>query len=177
MTKPNLNKGNSMVNQSLHKLDLYFSQWKKCVIVATMLLLGACGTVTAIVPDAEGVNHVSAIGMGCNKPYKLTQDCSGFSGAERLVELSEFRFKIAGSEDGSIVFMMSATPNSDSFSGKSSEVANIAYELTKKFLLDNGVKVTQVEPVSSGALLSGYIITTDGNAYQVLSKMSVNGES
>ncbi len=119
-----------------------FTWMKRCAAMLAILLLGACGTVTAIVPDAEGVDHISALSMGCNKPYKLTQDCSGFSGAKRLIELSGFRFKIAGSEDGSNVLMMGAKSISDSWSGKSSETANIAYELTKKFLLDNGVRVT-----------------------------------
>ena len=135
--------------------------------------LAGCGTVTATVPDAEGVEHVSAIGMGCSKPYELTQDCSGFSGATRLVEVGDFQFKVAGSEDGSIVLMMGAKPNSDAWSGKSTEKANVAYEITKKFLMDNGIAVSKVEPVSSGSLLAGYIITTDGNAYELLSKNTV----
>jgi len=145
----------------------------RCAAVAALLALGACGTVTAIVPDAEGVEHVSAIGMGCNKPYKLTQDCSGFSGATRLVEISNFRFKIAGSEDGSIVLMMGAKPTSDAWNGKSTETVNVAYEVTKKFLLENDVTVTSAEPVSSGSLLAGYIIQSDGNAYEVLSEKSI----
>ncbi len=141
--------------------------------IVMSLGLAGCGTVTATVPDAEGVEHVSAIGMGCSKPYELTQDCSGFSGATRLVEVGDFQFKVAGSEDGSIVLMMGAKPNSDAWSGKSTEKANVAYEITKKFLMDNGIAVSKVEPVSSGSLLAGYIITTDGNAYELLSKNTV----
>ena len=147
--------------------------WRRCVVVLSALLLSACGTVTAIVPDAEGVDHISAIGMGCNKPYKLTQDCSGFSGATRLIEVSDFRFKIAGSEDGAIVLMMGAKPTSDAWSGKSAETANIAYEVTKKVLAENGVTVTKAEPVSSGAMLAGYVITTSGDAYTILRTMTV----
>ena len=146
---------------------------RACAVISAALLLGACGTVTAIVPDADGVEHISAIGMGCNKPHKLTQDCSGFSGAKRLVEVSDFRFKIAGSEDGSVVLMMGAKPSSDAWSGKSSETANVAYEVTKKVLAENGVIVTKTEPVSSGPMLSGYIITADGNAYEILKAMTV----
>ena len=145
------------------------------VLVAMAPLVGlcGCGTVTAIVPDAEGVEHVSAIGMGCKKPYELVQDCSGFSGATRLIEVGDFRYKIAGSQDGSIVLMMGATPNSDAWSGKDTEKANVAYELTKKLLLDNGIRVSKAEPVSSGSLLAGYIITTDGNAYELLSGYTI----
>lgn len=140
---------------------------------SALFLLSGCGTVTAIVPDAEGKEHISAIGMGCNKPYQLTQDCSGFSGATRLVEVADFRYKIAGSEDGTIVLMMGAKPNSDAWKGKSAETANIAYELTKKFLLDNDIRITSAEPVSSGSMLAGYVITTDGDAYEVLRQQSV----
>lgn len=140
---------------------------------SSALLLAACGTVTAIVPDAEGVDHISAIGMGCNKPYVLTQDCSGFSGATRLIEVADFQFKIAGSEDGSVVLMMGAKPTSDAWSGKSSETANIAYEVTKKALAENGITVTKAEPVSSGSMLAGYVISTTGDAYKVLREMTV----
>ena len=146
---------------------------RRYVVVSAVLVLTACGTVTAIVPDAEGVGHISAIGMGCNRPYTLTQDCSGFSGATRLVEIADFRFKIAGSDDGTVVLMMGAKPNTDAWKGKSTETANMAYEVTKKYLLDNGVTITVAEPVSSGSLLAGYVITTDGDAYQLLKDKSV----
>lgn len=157
-------------NEGMKKV---FVQWSRCIAVSATLIFAACGTVTAIVPDAEGVEHISAIGMSCNKPYTLTQDCSGFSGATRLIEIADFQFKIAGSEDGSIVLMMGAKPNSDAWKGKSTETANVAYEVTKKFLLDNNVSITATEPVSSGSLLAGYVITTDGNAYRFLVGKSV----
>jgi len=147
--------------------------WKRGAVVLMALSLGACGTVTAIVPDAEGVDHISGLGMGCKKPYELTQDCSGFSGATRLVEVSGFRFKIAGSSGGDTVFMMGAKPTSDAWSGKSAETANVAYEVTKKTLAENGVKVLKTEPVSTGPTLMGYVINTDKDAYSVLSKMTV----
>jgi len=146
---------------------------RKVLIAVFALALGACGTVTAIVPDAEGVNHVSAIGMGCNKPYKLSRDCSGFSGATRLVELSDFQFKIAGSEDGRTVLIMGAKQFRNAASGKDAEVANIAYEVTKKYLLEENIEITLTEPVSSGSLLAGYIISANGDAYSKLSMLSV----
>lgn len=157
-------------NRGIEQVSIY---WHRCVAVSALLMLTACGTVTAIVPDAEGVEHISAIGMGCNKPHTLTQDCSGFSGATRLVEIADFRFKVAGSDDGTIVLMMGAKPNSDAWKGKSTETANVAYELTKKFLLDNKIAITAAEPVSSGSMLAGYVITTDGDAYQLLKEKSV----
>jgi len=162
-----------MGNRSKLEADNTTTLLCRSVAILSLLLLGACGTVTAIVPDADGVEHVSAIGMGCNKPYKLTQDCSGFSGATRLIEVSGFRFKIAGSDDGSTVLMMGAKPMSDAWTGKSTETANVAYELTKKHLLENGIAVKLAEPVSSGSMLAGYLITTDGDAHAILSQMTV----
>ncbi|NOX69976.1 MAG: hypothetical protein GXP15_12365 [Gammaproteobacteria bacterium] len=144
-----------------------------CLAIVTVIALSACGTVSTIVPDAEGAKRISAIGLGCNKPYKFTQDCSGFSGATRRIELSNVQFKIAGTEDGAIVLMMGAKQMSDAVSGKSSETANIAYEVTKKFLLGEGVQISLVEPVASGSLLAGYIITTDSNTYSLLSKHTI----
>ena len=161
---------NLSCNRNIEEVSIY---WRRCVAVSALLMLTACGTVTAIVPDAEGVDHISAIGMGCNKPYSLTQDCSGFSGATRLVEIADFRFKIAGSDDGTVVLMMGAKPNSDAWKGKSTETANVAYEVTKKYLLDNMITITAAEPVSSGSMLAGYVITTDGDAYQLLKEKSV----
>lgn len=143
------------------------------IALASLTLLAGCGTVTATVPDATGVEHVSALSMSCSKPYALTQDCSGFSGAKRLVDISGFRYKIAGSADGSVVLMMGAKPNSDAFAGKSTETANVAYEVTKKFLLDQGINITLTQPVTSGSYLAGYIVKTDGDAYAALSGQTV----
>lgn len=126
-----------------------------------LLMLAACGSMPPVVPDAEGMQAVSAIAMGCNKPYKLTQDCSGLSGAKRKIDLSGVEFKIAGSEDGTTVLIMN------------SKRANVAYEVSKKALLEAGVAVTKVEPVASGALLAGYIVTADADAYQLLSEHTV----
>ncbi len=142
-------------------------------IIAVALTLGACGTVTTTVPDADGIKHISALGMGCKKPYKLTQDCSGFSGAKRVVEVVGFRFKIAGSEDGTRVFMMGVKPTSDAWQGKSAQTANVAYEVTKKALAEEGITITLTEPVASSSLLAGYVITTDGDAYSVMSQWTV----
>ena len=152
--------------------------WKPRVgamgLLAIAAVVSGCGTATAIVPDAEGVEKISAIGMGCNKPYKLTQDCSGLSGAKRRVTLSDVEFKIAGTENGQIVLMMNAKPNSDAWAGRSAESANVAYEVTKKYLIGEGVNITKVEPVSSGSVLAGYVITTDADSYALLSKHTVD---
>ncbi len=89
-----------------------------------------------------------------------------------VVELTPIS-EVVGGEGGSTVFMMGAKPISDAWAGKSAETANVAYELTKKVLLENGVNVKRAEPISSGAMLAGYVITTDGDAYQVLSRLTV----
>ena len=136
--------------------------------------LAACGALPPVVPEAEGVEPISAIGMGCNKPYRLTQDCSGFSGAKRTVSFHEVEFKIAGSEDGTVVFVMDAKPNRNAWSGKNAEAANLAFETTKRILHENTVAIRTVEPVASGALLIGYVLTADKDAYSVLSEHTVS---
>lgn len=153
--------------------DTVIGSVAKGFCLLTVGLLSACGTVTAVVPEAEGVEHVSGLSMNCKKPYVLTQTCSGFSGATLEVEISDFRYKIAGTEDGSIVLLMGAKPNSDALSGKSTESANIAYEVTRKLLKDRDIEVSLVEPLSMGSYLAGYIVTTDGDAYRVLSEYAV----
>jgi hypothetical protein len=145
-------------------------------LAATLLcaLAGtACGSLPPVVPEAQGVKAISAISMGCNKPYKLTQDCSGFSGATRLVELNEVAFKIAGNEDGTIVFVMDAKPNRNAYAGRSVEAANLAFEVAKRALIENDIEIRTAEPVASGGLLVGYVLTTDKNAYSVLSQHTV----
>lgn len=134
--------------------------------------LAGCGGMPPVVPDAEGVESVSAIGMGCNKPYKLTRSCSGFSGATREVRLSGVEFKIAGTEDGTVVLIMNARQLSNAARGKSTEASNIAYEVAKKHLVDRGVEIRLVEPVASGSLLAGYIVTTDADGYALLSEFA-----
>ena len=150
-----------------------FVTWLKATsIVLTAVWIQGCATATAVVADAEDVEGISAIGMGCKSPYELTQDCSGFSGATRVVEVSGVTFKIAGSADGKIVLMMGAKPNSSAISGKNAEAANVAYEVTKKLLLDNGINIELAEPVRSLSTLFGYVITTDGDSFAVLSQHS-----
>ena len=145
----------------------------RSVAILSFFFLSACGAAIAVVPDAEGMEPISALRMNCDEPYKLTQDCSGITEAARLIEISELQFKIAGIDDGSIVLIMGAKQKSDARSENRAETANVAYELSKTYLLKNGVTVEFVEPVSSGGLLAGYVITTDGNAYEFLRRMSV----
>ena len=139
-----------------------------CATIAT-----ACGSLPPVVPEAEGVQAISAIGMGCNKPYKLTQDCSGSSGATRLVEFNEVAFKIAGNEGGTIVFVMDAKPNRSAYAGRSAEAANLAFEVAKRVLTENDIEIRTAEPVASGALLIGYVLKTNKDAYSVLSQYAV----
>ena len=139
-----------------------------CALVAM-----ACGSLPPVVPEAQGVTPISAIGMGCNKPYKLTQDCSGFSGATRLVKFEEVAFKIAGNADGTIVFVMDATPNRSAYEGRSDEAANLAFRVAKRALSENDIEIRKAEPVASGAMLVGYVLTTDRDAYSVLSQHTV----
>lgn len=148
-------------------------QHKGIQIGVLALLCAGCGGTPVVVPEAEGVDNISAVFMGCNKPYELTQDCSGLSGARREVEVADVRFKIAGSADGTIVFVMDARPNANAFSGRNAEASNLAFEAAKRVLFEKDIEIQKVEPVATGALLIGYVLSTDEDAYAVLSEHTV----
>jgi hypothetical protein len=143
---------------------------KRSVLIAVLSVsVVGCGSQPAVrVPDAQGVEAVSAIGMGCKKPFGLTQHCSGFSGPTKKIVIGDQKVKVSGNEDGTITVMFG--PNSS----KATSVTNLAYELMKRELVSQGFDILQVTPIESGGIMFGYAIQTAKPNYQVWDAFAVD---
>ncbi|MEX2961554.1 hypothetical protein [Microbulbifer sp. TYP-18] len=139
---------------------------KNILIIFIATLLTACiSNPPVLVPDSLKNDSISAIGMTCNSPYKLEQDCSSLSGPTKKVFISGVEMKVAGTSDGKVIVMFGAS----SISPNMQEI-NTSYELIKRELVSNEVDILKVTPVISSNILFGYAIETDKSAYSFISK-------
>lgn len=142
--------------------------WRPVVVVSVGIVLASCSQAN-LVPDAEGAEPISSIGMSCGKPYKLTQDCSIWDGARRKIRVKELDMKVAATEDGSIVVVTGTKRLSSSYEA----MTNTAYEVVKRELYENDISITEVRPIATAGELYGYLIIADGDAYSILKEYSV----
>jgi hypothetical protein len=135
------------------------------IILMVTFLSGCVSNPPLLVPDSEGKEYISAIGMTCSKPYVLENDCSGFSGPTKKLLISEVEIKMAGSEDGKVIVIFGGKSH-----GTQAETANIGYELVKKELYSNNIEITNTRPIVSANILFGYALETDKAAYALFDK-------
>jgi hypothetical protein len=141
---------------------------KKILIVAASLVLSACSSAPAIrVSDAVGIESVSAIGMSCKKPFSLTQDCSGWSGPAKRINVSGQQVKVAGNETGTITVMFGEN------NSKATQTSNLGYDLLKRELVSRSYEIVQVTPIESAGLMFGYAIETSEPSYQIWDEFKV----
>lgn len=133
------------------------------------VLMGCASTPPTLVPDAQGIDAVSAVRMGCKKPWPLTQDCSGMSGPTRLVELNEVQFKVAGTDDETITVMFGGTNI-----GNQGKTSNVGFEMMKRELVSRGHKILSVTPIVSGSIVFGYAVQTERPSYGVWNEFSAD---
>lgn len=139
------------------------------IAVATIcLFLTACTSQPAVrVGDAENVEPVSALGMGCKKPFALTQDCSGWSGPTKNILVGERDLKVGGNAEGTVTVMFSKN------SSKATPLSNVGYELLKRELVTRGFEITKVTPIESAGVMFGYAIETTTPSYQIWEEFAV----
>ena len=146
----------------------------KCRIVklvlatAAGLMVSGCASSPAIrVSDADGVESVSAIAMGCNKPFELTQDCTIWSGPTKKISVDGHPVKVAGNSDGTITVMFGGG------TAKSTQNSNLGFELLKKALVERGYVISSVTPIESAGMMFGYAIETSEPSYQLWDEFAV----
>jgi len=135
---------------------------------AVAVFLSGCKTTPVYVGDANGADVISTFGFTCSKPYELSQDCSNWSGATRKISFNGFDMKIAGSINGQVVLIMGP-----SVFAMHNEKINIAFELVKRELFENDIRLLATRPVAWLGELCCYVIETSGDAYSVLNAYSV----
>lgn len=140
---------------------------KSSSILLALSLLVACSSSPAVrVSDSEGVESVSAIGMGCGRPFALTQDCSGWSGPTKKINVGGQTIKVAGNESGTITVLFGDRPTR----GQSS---NVAYDLMRRELVSRGFEIMKVTPIESTGVMFGYAIETTSPSYHIWNEFAV----
>lgn len=116
---------------------------------------------------AEYPGKISALSMTCNKPYKLGQDCTIWSGAKRTIWIEEQEMKIAGSDDGKIVLVMH-----DRLVDEASVLA--CFNLVRDELLEKaGIHIMNVVKVVNKGKIKGFVLELDGDGYSFLRNYTV----
>ena len=147
---------------------LKFRIGKLVPAIAVGLMVSGCASAPAIrVSDADGVESISAIAMGCNKPFELTQDCTIWSGPTKKISVDGHPVKVAGSSDGTITVMFGGG------TAKSTQNSNVGYELLKKALIQRGYVISSVTPIESGGIMFGYAIETSEPSYRLWDEFAI----
>lgn len=138
------------------------------IAVGAVFVIAGCVSEPAIrVSDAEGVESVSAVSMGCKKPFALTQDCSGFSGPKKKISVGGHEVKVAGNADGTITVMFGKSNT------KASQSTNLGYDLLKRELVSRNFEIVEVTPIESSGLMFGYAIETTEPSYHIWNEFAV----
>jgi hypothetical protein len=137
--------------------------------------LAGCAATPPPVADAGASDDISTLSLSCKKPYALTQDCSGFSGAKRRISVDGFDVKVAGSAAGDVVLVMDAKLVANSFSDfftlnspSHSRAANDSYTAVRRVLDKAGIEVRRVRVLRSLGNIDGYVLELGGNGYAAL---------
>ena len=152
------------------------------LVIGLLLFVFGCRTVS-VVDDAKGTDSVWIGNVTCKRPYKLTQDCKGWSRANRKIKLNEFKIKISGSEDGKVIFIMdsyrgintlleSISPLID-LADPTAEGTNNAFVAIKTELKKNNVEIEKVVPVTNLGSIDGYFLILNSNGYEILSQYTI----
>ena len=141
------------------------------VIFSLTVVVGLAGCTSnppVLVTEAQGVEPVSAIRMGCRKPWPLTQNCTSLSGPTKLVEINEVRFKVAGTAEETTTVMFGGTRL-----GNQGSTSNVGFEMMKRELVTRGHEIVSVVPIISSGTVFGYAIETKEPTYQIWQEFAV----
>jgi hypothetical protein len=130
-----------------------------------------------VVKEARGAKPINALLMTCNSPYKLTQDCSIWSGAKRPIDIGGREIKVAATADGKAVLVMDSLSLVEVVAGPyepnvQSKRSNSAYVIIKKALEKQDISIHRVRPLRIADEIQGYVLELSGDGYSVLKQYS-----
>jgi len=125
---------------------------------------------------SNAVATMSFITANCNSPFQLTQNCSFWDGADLNVAIGGMDLKIAATQSGDTILLMSgdhiknmfASAFSLGISNAKSEASKKALEITTEFLENRGIKIQKITKLVSDGGIDGYFLETDGDAFSAL---------
>jgi len=112
------------------------------------------------------LQSVSGITATCNEPYKLTRSCNIFTGPSRSITVGGQKLKIAGSADGRVVLIRSASLldlNVTTSGSPQYEAVRVALNRANLHILRQRDMVTSGSPV-------GFFLELDGDGYSALTQ-------
>jgi hypothetical protein len=112
----------------------------------------------------------SALSKSCSKPYRLTQNCSWWSGPVLPISLNGVKAMVAGSEDGKIVELQAP----DLFNGRYTYDVNVAFGAVATLFEEREIKIRKVvgATMPKGNVTAYYLIL-DQDGYSLLKEYAV----
>ncbi|GBL06309.1 hypothetical protein [Glaciecola sp. KUL10] len=139
----------------------------KIITLILVLFLSGCINTPAFV-KYNGKNVATySIAAGCGT-LMLQEDCSQISGATRKVRISGINLKIAGGEEGKLVFIMAMAK----FSADESTLIPGAKAI-EEYLLEKNISVTETKVMYADGRTYGVHLTLDGDGYSHLKELTV----
>jgi len=117
-------------------------------------------------PDTETDKYerIHTLKVSCNKPYKLKNDCSLWSGAKRIVEINGIEFRLAATADGKVVLIMDRY-----WSSRNSAATNeFILSTTTEILNNHNVHILKIIKVGTKKNTDGYFLELDADGYSLL---------
>lgn len=149
-------------------------------IIFIITVLNGCGVKEDIVrkisaPESQHEKIVNAVWANCKRPEKLTQNCDSWQGANKVIQIADYRMRISATVDGKIILIMA---DKDECSGSDprcvTDSNNRNYILLTSLFKKNGFEVEKVAVVATNFWVSGYYIYLNEDGYSILNKFTVN---
>lgn len=138
------------------------------IITVGVLFAGCVSVPPTYSYNGEDIPTVSPMGVNCNKPYELDQDCSGMTGAKRKIKYLNHEVKIAGSQDGTVVMIMGMKAlKLDTMK------LTLATSALEGYLVEQGFTVIERKAAVGNGEVMTFFLVFDGDAYGKLKAFTV----
>ena len=146
-----------------------------------MLLVGASFTAHALSrPLMSTAFHAHQI--TCDRPVRLSQDCSAWRGATRRISIGKLRLTLAGDESGRTILITRVRPqpkhNGIVFSGRATPMIlqrrlHEALGIIRSAVEDQGICLERLQPILRGQRLDGLYAEFSDNVYDFLKGFTI----
>ncbi|MCW8128568.1 hypothetical protein [Microbulbifer halophilus] len=140
---------------------------KKYTLTACALLLSGCVSVPSSVVYNDKTVGTYSTAAGCNTLH-LEQDCSQMKGATRDIRINAIDLRIAGSQDGRTVFVMSQPkflPDEEALKAGSKAIEDL--------LKNSDLDILNTRVMYGSGRVFGVHYTLSGDGYSQLKQLSV----
>lgn len=175
-------KGRRLVEFNDDNAQLYKADLGKAVDSIAIQIASLMGIESQASGNAELEGQCSTIDVTCSYPYRLTQDCSGFSGAKRQIQLGGQKLKIAGTLNGKIILIMNSNYVANEMTrALTKRVVNNnphqtleCLEVVEKYLLENDIHIMKrVRMLSYSGGTDGFFLELDNDGYSILKQHTI----